>query len=124
MVLTSKQSYTFKAHDEVSILTLDGRRAYKLCYVERWHGQYRGWLPLLQAVKMAFDTSFGAKLTLITPLRRYLRISSNPSSRSRYAARAEASMTITVLPHESGDRAPGLDGHVPQKLLGHLKGIR
>ena len=45
MVLTPKNSYTFKAHDEVSILTLDGRRTYKLCYVERWHGQYRGWKP-------------------------------------------------------------------------------
>ena len=45
MVLTPKQSYTFKAHDEVSILTLDGRRTYKLCYVERWHGKYEGWKP-------------------------------------------------------------------------------
>jgi len=45
MVLTPKQSYTFKAHDEVSILTLDGRRTYKLRYVERWHGRYEGWKP-------------------------------------------------------------------------------
>ena len=45
MILTPKQSYTFKARDEVSILTLDGRRTYKLCYVERWHGQYRSWKP-------------------------------------------------------------------------------
>jgi len=45
MVLTPKQSYTFKAHDEVSVLTLDGRRTYKLCYVERWHGKYEGWKP-------------------------------------------------------------------------------
>ena len=43
MVLTPKGSYTFKARDEVSILTLDGRRTYKLCYVKRWHGQYEGW---------------------------------------------------------------------------------
>ena len=43
MVLTPKQSYTFKGHDEVSILTLNGRKTYKLCYVERWHGQYEGW---------------------------------------------------------------------------------
>jgi len=43
MVLTPKGSYTFKAHGEVSILTLDGRRTYKLCYVERWHGRYEGW---------------------------------------------------------------------------------
>ena len=45
MVLTPRQSYTFKARDEVSILTLDGRRTYKLCYVERWHGRYEGWKP-------------------------------------------------------------------------------
>ena len=45
MVLTPKQSYTFKSRDEVSVLTLDGRRTYKLCYVERWHGQYEGWKP-------------------------------------------------------------------------------
>ena len=40
MILTPKGSYTFKGHDEVNILTLDGRRTYKLHYVERWHGQY------------------------------------------------------------------------------------
>ena len=45
MVLTPKQSYTFKGRDEVSILTLNGRRAYKLCYVERWHGRYEDWKP-------------------------------------------------------------------------------
>ena len=45
MVLTPGQSYTFKARDEVNILTLDGRRTYKLCYVERWHGRYEGWKP-------------------------------------------------------------------------------
>ena len=45
MVLTPKQSYTFKSRDEVSILTLNGRRTYKLCYVERWHGRYEGWKP-------------------------------------------------------------------------------
>ena len=45
MVLTPKQSYTFKSRDEASILTLDGRKTYKLCYVERWHGRYEGWKP-------------------------------------------------------------------------------
>jgi len=45
MVLTPKNSYTFKAHDEVSILTLEGRKTYKLRYVERWHEQYGGWKP-------------------------------------------------------------------------------
>ena len=45
MVLTPGQSYTFRSHDEASILTLDGRRTYRLCYVERWHGRYKGWKP-------------------------------------------------------------------------------
>jgi len=44
MVLTSK-SYSFKGRDEVSVLTLDGRRSFKLVYVERWHGRYRDWKP-------------------------------------------------------------------------------
>ena len=43
MVLAPKYSYTFKARDEVSVLTLDGRRTYKLCYVKRWHEHYKGW---------------------------------------------------------------------------------
>jgi len=42
MILTPKQSYTFN-WNEVSILTVNGRKIVPLVYVERWHGKYRGW---------------------------------------------------------------------------------
>jgi len=45
MVLTPKLSYTFKAQDTVSILTLRGRKFYGLRYVPKWHGQYESWVP-------------------------------------------------------------------------------
>jgi len=42
MVLTPKQSYTFK-WTEASILTVEGRKTIPLVYVERWHGKYKDW---------------------------------------------------------------------------------
>ena len=42
MVLTPRQSYTFR-WTKASILTLKGRRTVELVYVERWHGRYRSW---------------------------------------------------------------------------------
>ena len=42
MVLTPRQSYTFR-WTEASILTLKGRKTFRLVYIERWHGRYRSW---------------------------------------------------------------------------------